>query len=143
MCESWTAYQINRISRNASQKKKAVAIAAEKTVSTSATNIVYNHQFGGTTITEWLQPPISGTSSHSNTAATHSLFPFPIHYTLTPRPTLHMLIDLAMCHKTVLSVSISATLRSLHSTLCTEESLHFTPHRGESPLHSKQVLHGV
>ena len=83
----------------------------------------------------WMaQPPISGTSNPNDTAATNSLSRFPIHYTLIPRPTWHMLVALATCHKSP-SVSISSSQRSHHSSPCmeesplhpcTEESLHFT-----------------
>ena len=124
MCESRTACQI---SRNVSQKKKAVATAAEKTVSISATNSVARQPLNG------YRHRLVAQASHNDTAASDNVFPFPIHYILIPRPTLHMLVDLAKCHKTVLSVSISPTRRSLHSTPRMEESLHFTPHRGKSP----------
>ena len=50
MSESQAACRINRISRNASQKKKAVATAAKKTVSITPTN--------------HLQPPIWWHNNH-------------------------------------------------------------------------------
>jgi len=111
-------------SRNASQKK-TVAIATEKKCQL-APLIVYNRQFGGMTTTEWLKPPIGTQVSHNDTAATNSIFPFPIHNTLIPRPTLHMLVfghvpqDYSQC---------------LHFTH-TEESPPLPVHGGESHLHT-------
>jgi len=111
-----TACLINRISRNASQNKKVVAIAAKKTSATNCLQqpIWWHDNHWMTAATDWW---------HNDTAATDSLFPFPIHYTLIPRPTLHMLVGMAMCHKTILSVSISPTRRSRHFM-----------HLGEPPL---------
>ena len=116
MCESRTACPI---SRNASQKKKAVAIAANKTVSISATNSVARQPLNG------YRHRLVAQASHNDTAASDNVFPFPIHYILIPRPTLHMLVDLAMCSQ------------CLHFTHTEESPLH-PVHGGESPLHPPQ-----
>jgi len=117
MCESLTACQINQISRNGSKKKKAVAIAVEKTLSISTTSCT---QQPLNSYSHWSVAQVS----LNDTAATDSLFQFPIHCTLIPRTTLHMLVGFGHMPQDILS--ISPTRRSHHSTLCTEESLHST-----------------